>query len=510
MPFQQAPPGQTFGQPPGQPPSVAPYQTAPFQPTQRPSSGGWYAPRGGPTAGRPQLEVLVDEREPYVQQNVLVRLRVVSAGNLATAAPDLAGIEDALFEQLEGPVTSTRGGAGGQEIVNEYVLAMTPLRAGPVEIGPIKVSGTLAGGMPFEAVARQPIALDVRPPMPSVRPWLPLRNLRIDAELTEAGAMARGRPATLTVELEAEGAVGDQLPSPEPMLRSEDFRVYREQTVTDTRLADNGRTLVGKRIEVYTLVPQSGGRMPLPELRLAWWNVETASREASSVPIRVYDVAGEAGPFGFAGSTREGASDDWQKYWLPVAGLALLLIGYWGGVWLRGRVPTGERGPVWRRIRHVAAGAARLTGRSLAAAARALNPAPLLRRLRGAAGGLTPASMRVYQCARAADSAEDPAAWCLAFQQQACRRLAAGAREPLPRMADRITALRPGADHARVQALMQQLDYALYNQGNINFPHWKQQFRRALRPGLGALGSVFAGRVRRGRLPSLNPRPAHY
>jgi hypothetical protein len=118
--------------------------------------------------------------------------------------------------------------------------------------------------------------------------------------------------------------------------------------------------------------------------------------------------------------------------------------------------------------------------------------------------------MRVYQCARAADSAEDPAAWCLAFQQQACRRLAAGAREPLPRMADRITALRPGADHARVQALMQQLDYALYNQGNINFPHWKQQFRRALRPGLGALGSVFAGRVRRGRLPSLNPRPAHY
>jgi hypothetical protein len=294
------------------------------------------------------------------------------------------------------------------------------------------------------------------------------------------------------------------------MLRSEDFRVYREQTVTDTRLADNGRTLVGKRIEVYTLVPQSGGRMQLPELRLAWWNVETASREASSVPIRVYDVAGEAGPFGFAGSTRERAADDWQKYWLPVAGLALLLIGYWGGVWLRGRVPTGERGPIRRRVKRVAAGAARLTGRGLAAAARALNPAPLLRRLRGAAAGLAPASIRVYQCARAADSAEDPAAWCFAFQQQACRRLAAGAREPLPRMADRITALRPGADRARVQVLMQQLDYALYNQGDINFPHWKQQFRRALRPGVGALGSVLSGRVRRGRLPSLNPRPAHY
>ncbi|WP_200235808.1 BatD family protein [Thiohalocapsa halophila] len=505
MPYQQGP---AFGRPPSQQPSASPYQGRSYQPAQPSRGGGWYGPRGGLTPGRPQLEVQVSEREPYVQQNVLVRLRVVSAGNLATASPDLAGIEDALFKQLDGPITSTRGAAGNQEIVNEYVLAMTPLRAGPVEIGPLKVSGTLAGGVPFEAVARQPIALDVRPPMPSVRPWLPLRSLRIDAELTEADAMARGRPATLTVELEAEGAAGDQLPSPEAMLRSEDFRVYREQTVTDTRLADSGRNLVGKRIEVYTLVPQSGGRMQLPELRLAWWNVETASREASSVPIRVFDVAGKSGPFGFSAAADSRAGEDWQKYWLPVAGLALLLIGYWGGVWLRGRVPAGERGPVWPRMKRLATAGIGLTGRGLAAAGRALSPRPLLRRLRAAVAALAPPSTRVYQCAKAADAAQDPAAWCQAFQQQACRRLAAEAREPLPRMADRITALRPGADRARVEALMQELDRALYHQGHIDFRRWKRHFRRALRPGVGTLGSLLPGRVHRARLPALNPRPA--
>ena len=506
FPLQQQPP---YGQPGGGPSQFRPgqYQPGQYQPAQR-GPGGYYSPGGGLAPGSPHLEVLVDERRPYVQQNVLVRLRVVSAGNLATASPELSGFEDVLFEQLEGPTTSTRGSGNSQEIVNEYILTMTPLREGPIEVEPLRVKGTLAGGMPFEATARAPIELDVLPPMASVRPWLPLHSLRIDAQLTDVEGMARGRPATLTVELEAEGAVGDQLPSVESMLRSADFRVYREQTITNTRLADNGRTLVGKRIEVYTLVPHSGGRLQLPEIRLSWWNVETASREASSEPIRVFNVAGESGPFGFADSTRARGRGDWQKYWLPVAGIALLLFGYWGGVWLRGRVPAGEHPLLLPHVKGLLGGSARLAGQGLVMVGRALNPMPLLRRLGDAAATLAPRSTRVYQCAKAADSADNPVAWCLAFQQQACRRLSADAREPLPRMADRITALRPGADRERVQALMQTLDRALYNRGDIDFPRWKRELRRALRPGTGAIGSFVAGRIRRARLPELNPRVA--
>ncbi len=507
FPFQQQPQQPGYGQPGARPSPLRSGQYAPrqYQPAQG-APGPYYAQHGGPAGGTPRLEVLVDERRPYVQQNILVRLRVVSAGNLATASPELAGYEDVLFEQLEGPTTSTRGSGNSQEIVNEYVLTMTPLRDGPIEVDPLRVKGTLAGGLPFEATARAPIELDVLPPMAAVRPWLPLRSLRIDAQLTEVEGLARGRPATLTVELQAEGAVGDQLPSVESMLRSEDFRVYREQTVTNTRLGDNGRDLLGKRIEVYTLVPHSGGRLQLPEIRLSWWNVETASREASSEPIRMLNVAGDSGPFGYADSTRARASEGWQKYWLPVAGIALLLLGYWGGLWLRGRVATGERAPLWPRVKDAAGGGARLAAGGLAAVGRLLSPMPLLRRLWEATGSLAPPSTRVYQCAKAADSADDPAAWCLAFQRHACRRLSADAREPLPRMADRITAMRPGADRERVQALMQTLDRALYNRGEIDFTRWKRDFRRALRPGYGAIGSLVFGRIRRARLPALNPR----
>lgn len=460
------------------------------------------------------------EDRPYVQQNVLVRLRVISSGNLATASPDLDAIDEVLFEKVEGPSTSTRGSGNNRDIVNEFVMAMTPLRDGDLEVGPIKVTGTLAGGVPFEAVAPEPLRLQVRPPMAAVRPWLPLQTLQIKAELDSTDEVERGRPVTLTLELEAQGATGDQLPSLESMLRSDDFRVYREQTMTDTRLASNGNTLIGKRIEYFTLVPHRSGRLQLPELRLGWWNVDTASREASSVPIRTFSVAGESGPFGFSRKSAHDA-DDWRVFWLPLAGILLLLIGYWGGVWLRGQTPSsGARDresasaallpSLRRRLGQASAGVRASTARALGATARLLDPTPLLRRTSRWLASLKPHSARVYQCARAADSAPDPAAWCLAFQQQAYRSLQARAREPLPRMADRIVDLRPGADREHVIRLMQQLDSALYNRQDIDFARWKRDLRHALRPATGTLRSLVAARVRRAHLPALNPEPQRY
>jgi len=59
-----------------------------------------------------------------------------------------------------------------------------------------------------------------------------------------------------------------------------------------------------------------------------------------------------------------------------------------------------------------------------------------------------------------------------------------------------------------VISLMSQLDRALYGREKIDFPRWKHDFRRALRPGTGWLRGLLASRVHRQRLPELNPRPA--
>jgi hypothetical protein len=454
---------------------------------------------------------------------------VVSSGNLETASPQLSGHDDVLLEQIAGPSTGTRADReGGRVIVNTFVLALTPLRAGTIDVGPFVIGGTLAGGLPFEARAAQPTRLRVRPAMAAVRPWLPLQGLTVSMALDDEANLAEGRPVTLTLTLEGRGALGEQLPSLEAKLQSsEDFRVYREQTLIDTELVDNGRQLLGTRTEYYTLVPQSGGRLHLPEVRIGWWNVDSATRETSGVAIRTLTASGDAGTFGFTRATERNAVGAWRWVWMPLAGVALLLVGYWGGVWLRGlrrgapdpspvAAPTASAGrdrsapPKPERRRRLAQAMAGL-GHRLAGHLSRLSLKPLGHLIRRQWQRLTPRSVRVYRCAVAAHDAPTPAAWALAFQNRVCWELpghGSGTREPLPRIADRIVALRPGADGAKVRALLQRLDTALYNNEPIAFPHWKREFRRALRPGLGGLRSLFANRVHRARLPELNPRPA--
>lgn len=477
--------------------------------------GAGYAPYGQRPAGaEPRLEVTLLDARPYVQEPVLVRLDVVSAGNLATASPQMSGFESVLLEEIAGPTTRVRSSGREREIVNRYVLALTPLRPGPLEVGPLKVTGTLAGGVPFAAEAESPIRLDARPIVGSVRPWLPLQGLRLSRDLADIEVLEEGRPITMTLRMEATGGLGGQLPSLETMLASSDFRSYREQTIVESRIADDGRQLIGTRTEVYTLVPASGGRLQLPEVRVNWWNVETARRESSSVPIRSLSVAGDAGPFGF-GRSRTAAGDDgkdWSWFWIPVGGLLLLLIGYWAGVWYRVKRPLSpERAtravPLSRRIQAAIA----WLGRGAVVLLRRLDPVAPARALRRKARARlrrwTPASVRVYRCALDAERARSASEWALLFQTNACQSLSTPSREPLPRVADRILRMRPGADHTRVRGLIRQLDVALYNGGELDFARWKRDLRRALRPFWGVFAGSGAGRVRRRRLPELNPRP---
>ncbi|TVQ84107.1 MAG: hypothetical protein EA400_18030 [Chromatiaceae bacterium] len=518
----QAPPQGAPAYPSGQYPGgypQAPYGAGQY-PTQYPNQYPGQYPSQYPgtrpaVSTAPRLEVEAAERAPYVQQSTLVRLRVISANSLETASPELAGYDDVLLEQVDGPKVSTRRGERGTEVVTDYVLVLTPLRPGELRVGPLRVSGTRAGGMPFTASATEPLQLSVRPPMAAVRPWLPLQTLTMNMQVEGEDGLAEGRPASLVLTLQAQGARGAQLPSLEPLLRTAaDFRIYREQTATDTRLSDDGRRLLGSRTEYYTLVPQSGGRLLLPELRVAWWNVDSASLQSAGVPIHTLQVAGESGPFGFGRSAAAPRQADSGINWVwpPLIGVALLVLGYWGGVWMQSRRrPVGAgallpRAPLPARLRAGLSHASHRVAAGSTALARRLDPRPGLAAAGRLAVRLTPPGMRVYRCARVAGQASTPAAWALLFQQHACTQMQAQAREPLPRVADRIIRLRPGADQARVRALMAELDRALYNGRPLDFPRWKRDFRRALRPGVGGLFSM-RRRMRRARLPELNPRP---
>ncbi len=495
------------------PPSRAPGQVPGYQP-------GW--PNGysqtavqSPSAP-PRLEWSLDETQPYVQQNLLLRLELVSADSLTEADLDLPGNGDALFQKLEGPDASYRTGSDGRrEVVNKFVLTLTPLRAGSLELPRIRVTGTrpgaYGGSERYEAVADRPIRLQVRPAMTSVRPWLPLKSLSLNASFDSTEDIKAGQPITLALELAAAGGHASQLPSLEDQLHSPDFRVYREQVLTDSSLSGDGRELLGKRTEYYTLVPQTGGRLHLPEIKVPWWSVELGTRQVASLPIHTLGVGAPGGSLGL-GAAPAGAGEGWGKVWLPFAALLLVLAGYWGGVLLRSRSP-GEGPGLAERLRSglrtTADVASAQASAAASAAIRRLNPAPMATRLGASATGLLPPSSHFLMAVRSANRAHDPAGWCARFEKAARGRLRVPSKTMLPNLTERILSLRPGADRAKLTRLMEQLDAALYGRQDIDFPRWKRDFMRQVgrRAGLFRF-PLAADHIKKAHLPALNPTPA--
>jgi hypothetical protein len=531
-PSYQPPPAASGQMPPYQQPGYQqpgyqqPGYEAPGPSFQRGWPGMYQSPYGQQAARRtanpPRLELELSDHQPYVQENVLLKLRVVSDQNLETATPELPNSNDVLFQKVQGPKAISRSGPqGGREIVNEFVYTLTPLRAGNIEVSPLRVTGaSYASGYPygqssgrrFEATSPESIRLQVRPAMASVRPWLPLRDLSLNATLDGGEEVEQGQPVTLTLELAAVGATGSQLPSLESLLRSPDFRVYREQTLNEGHLSSDGRRLEGRRTEYYTLVPRTGGRLQLPEIRLAWWNVVTGTKEYATLPVHTLRVDGESAPFGLSPSVETTAGGGLSWVWLPLAGVALLLLGYWGGVWYKGRPLkefSGKGGADgWReRLASGLGRAAAAASAGLAKLAKKLSPAPLLGAIRPRLRRSLPASTRFLSCVRTANHEEDPAIWAERFQDLTYRDLQFESQTPLLGITGKILALRPAADPEQLRRLMQQLDGALYGNQDIDFARWKKQFRGQIgrRRGL-AHSSGKRLHLIRARLPALNPQ----
>lgn len=511
-----APPGWAAPRQPGAFPPAMPQQPGAAPPWGMPGAyvppppgmpGPGYAPpgAGAADASPPRVEVEVSDPSPYVEQSLILTVRILSKGNLGEATPALPNPGNAVIRLLDGPRASSRDRGGKREIVNEFRYALTPLESGRLALPPIRVSGTHAGyaasrGPAFAASSAEPLNIEVRPAVAGVSPWLPLYHLASRAVVSTDQRPEAGKPIGFTVEVVAVGATGNQLPSVESGLgQVEDFRVYLEGFDTEGGVTPDGRFLTGRRVERYTLVPQHGGKLHVPALRIPWFNLGLGRAEAAELPIR--QIVAE-GPPRSGDPARLAAIDivpietKWL-FWAPMFLLFPLILGYWVMVF-------SPPPPV--RVTSTAA-ADQKPGRSgaLFAFFSRLSPWRLAEWLRPRIARALPLSARLWFCLRIVEREDDPEDWAMLLKFLSAKHLGISAQLPLPELGEQILvhAARK-ADPARVRLLMQQLDDALYGRKALDdFPGWKRSFRRETRPRL--FGRWRARRARRTQLPSLNP-----
>jgi hypothetical protein len=467
------------------------------------------------------VEVEVSETSPFEQQNIVYTVRVVSSDNLKTLNPILPRIDGAALQKVDGPVASMRTDkrSGSQEIVNTYHFKLTPLRSGEVIIPVISFKGTQAAsnrqwnampgmqpatgaGESFTIAASRPVTLSVQPAEPTVKPWLPLNDLKLKAQLSNEQRVKEGTPVTLTLELDARGTVGDQLPTLENQLVSEDFRVYRESTTTKNGISNDGAYLIGSRTETYTLIPLKDGWIRLPQLGVPWWDVDTNTARIAGQADQpeVMPSSGHS-----ATAARAASGNGYPVYfWFPMLITLGMILGYWLGAWARTRpilksamtATVSVLVPVKQRV--VA---------SSQVAMQRLNLFKYFRKLRLGLAMFMPLPVKLWMCTRCVEQEESPGKWCMQFKNRICQHLRIPPQTPLPQIAERLIELNPQAEPAKLRALVQSLDSAIYGARPIDFNAWKNDFRNQLRPRL------FSARRRSSRrakteLPELNPHSA--
>ena len=465
---------------------------------------GWYpaqqsaAETVANTAPRIEIEPIV--RGIYEQQNIVYTVRVVSSDNLKTLNPVLPNIEGAALTLVDGPFASARQTGRSREIINKYRFKLMPLRSGEIIIPPIRFTGTHTGkGDGFSIEADALLVLHAFPASPAVKPWLPLHDLKLREQLSQEGSVKAGTPVTLTLELTARGMLGNQLPSLQSQLQSDGFRAYRDSIALSSGITKNGTQLLGSRKETYTLIPLQDGPINLPHLSIAWWNVDTDTAMLTELVM----LAGN----GVAGSGQSATSTASQSvfpawFWLPLLITLALIGGFWLGMWARTRPLLNSASA------RLIAARQELTQR-LQRAGRKLSPARHINRLRLGLALAMPKSIRLWMCTRCIESEENPAAWCAEFRNRVCSHLGITAHTPLPVIAEKLIAASPQAEAASMRELVHSLDSAIYGSRPLDFPTWKKELRKQLRPRLFQRPrSRTRRRQAKALLPALNPRRA--
>ncbi len=451
-----------------------------------------------------KVETTLSDNDAYAQQNLIYTIRILSDDNLSVADPVLPETDSLVFQQIDGPVTRTQVENGRQKIVNEFHYAATPVRVGNLTLEAARVTGKMAQtGRAYDVRAAAPIKLSVKPAPTQVQPWLPLDDLSIQTRVKDGDAPAAGQPLSFEIEIKAIGATGTQLPSLEKQLESPDFRVYQEKSETHGMLSPDGTQLEGRRVESFTLVPQHGGRVQIPSLRVNWWNLRTDRAETLVLPIRQLVAGGGLrgdGAFGVTASSTFFPAGSPLAFWLPLLGVAFMLGSYWSWIWARRRGlarnilghASGLLGPANGRVREL------LQDHS---------PRRYLHIVRQGLIRALPRSVRLWYCIRYVNSEADPRDWCQMFKFLANKHLGISPQLPLPELGERLIASHPKANARVMRQLMSELDGGIYGSTTLDFETWKQAFRRQLRPRILPAGHGLAALRRPApKLPELNPR----
>lgn len=273
-----------------------------------------------------RLEVDVSPNEVYPQQQVLVRVRIIRTGaqleNESLTPFELAGTQIEKVNQRSFRKVKN----GKRQLITEISYVLLPEKSGTILLPQLSYQGNeIRGGNSqgnfgnfgnfgnifqqrgrriFSNSEAQTIQVKALP-VGFKGWWLPAAKLELEEQwLPDPPEFRVGEPVTRTLTVNAYGVFGNQIPELSFEL-PEKMKAYADQPSIETVKTQEG--LKGTRVEKWAIIPGQAGKLELPEISVAWWDVRKDEIRTSVFPARIIEVFPATVDFPAAPVTQETA-----------------------------------------------------------------------------------------------------------------------------------------------------------------------------------------------------------
>lgn len=264
------------------------------------------------------MEAMVDREQAYIQSQVVYTLRIYHAMQLRNATLTDLDIndEDAIVEKLTDKKSYEKYIDGKRFRVIEKQYAIFPQTVGELVIEPATLETQYIAKpriLRNKRVSSQRLTVQVQPKPAAAKNsnasyWLPAYKVKLEEEWSgDVGSVRVGEPITRTLTLTAVGLSSAQLPQLSEHDSGDDIKQYADQPVLDDAISDHG--FVGSREEKIAYIPSQPGKVKLPAIEVAWWNIEKDRLEKTTVPGKVINVLAGAGSKAVPGSMANNRTD---------------------------------------------------------------------------------------------------------------------------------------------------------------------------------------------------------
>lgn len=257
----------------------------------------------------------VSHAQPYKNQPFLYTAELSSRVDMMNIKMDTIHIEDAIIEISGEPKVYEKIVNGVRQGNVKFSYLIIPLKAGPLKIPSILIRGMIPAKKgtrnssffddddlnPFSmihgferlqpfGISTEEVVIDVQPAVAGMNPWIPATYFKIEEVLDNDSQVYRvGDPFNRSFKISAEGVKSSQLPSlQDQQIKDNNFKIYSDKPSLEDETEEG--EIKSFRYEQYTLIPQHGGSLTLPEMTVIWWDVTKKEKTIAKIPSRTIEV----------------------------------------------------------------------------------------------------------------------------------------------------------------------------------------------------------------------------